>query len=237
VAASLGVAALTWAAQHPSALALGYGAVALLVLGIALRTLLPAGTLRARRGLPTVVASRALLAGAFAGIEAYLPLTMTRVHDYSPALAGLPLTLVAVSWSGASALQGRYPDWRRETVLRVGFLLVAIGLALFAVVSQAWSPGWVAFAAAAAGGAGMGIGLPSISVLLFRLSPVSARGFNTSAMQLGDWVASAITIGAGGVLLGALGSAWHPGPAVLALAAALAAVAALGGVLTARRLA
>ncbi|MBK1786902.1 MFS transporter [Prauserella cavernicola] len=224
VAAATGVAALTWAAQHPSPLALAYGTAGLVAVALALRRLLPPGTLTLRPGLPVVIASRGLLAGGFAGMEAFLPLTLTTVHGYGAALAGLPLTVVALAWSAASALQGRYPDWRRETLLRAGFVLVAAGLVLFAVVAQPWSPGWLAFAAAAVAGGGMGIALPSISVLVLRRSPVAERGFNTSAMQLADWVCSALAIGFGGVLLAALASTGGPGPAVVVLALVLAGV-------------
>lgn len=82
----------------------------------------------------------------------------------------------------------------------------------------------------------MGLGMPSLSVLLLRLSPVAERGFNTSAMQLGDWITSALTIGAGGVLLGVLGGAREPSAAVAVLAVTLATVSVLGVVLAARGL-
>ncbi|GAB2990470.1 MFS transporter [Amycolatopsis acidiphila] len=234
LAAAVGVAALTWAAQHPSPLALGYGAGGLVALGAALRKLLPPGTVTARPGLPTVVAARALLGGAFAGMEAYLPLTMTEVHGYHPAAAGLPLTVSALGWSAASALQGRHPGWSREAALRIGFGLVAGSLVLFAFVSQPWFPGWAAFVACVVGGAGMGTGYPAITVLLFRFSPVAERGFNTSAMQLGDWVGSALTVGLGGVLLGLLASARAPSNAVVVLATVLAGLALLGVLITRR---
>ncbi|WP_026360950.1 MFS transporter [Amycolatopsis nigrescens] len=234
VAAAAGVAALTWAAQHPSVPALGYGAAGLLALGFALRKLLPAGTLTLRPGLPTVVASRALIGGAYMGMEAYLPLTMSTVHGYSPAAAGLPLTVTALGWSAASAVQGRYPDWSRERSLRTGFVLVAIALAIFAFVSQPWFPGWGAYAACLVGGAGMGTAMPAISVLLMRFSPEAERGFNTSAMQLGDWVGSALTVGFGGVLLGLLASAQQPSAAVAVLSAVMAALALVGVLATSR---
>ncbi|MCU1686214.1 MAG: transporter multidrug efflux transporter [Amycolatopsis sp.] len=234
VSAALGVAALSWAAQHPSLPALGYGAAGLVALGLSLRKLLPAGTLTSRPGLPTVVASRALISGAYTGMEAYLPLTMSTVHGYSPALAGLPLTITALGWSGASALQGRRLDWSREASLRLGFVLVAAGLVIFAFVSQPWFPGWPAFAACLIGGSGMGLAMPAISVLLLRFSPEDQRGFTMSAMQLGDWVGSALTVGLGGVLLAALASASHPSPAVAALTVAMLGIAALGVFLTGR---
>ncbi|WP_326946860.1 MFS transporter [Amycolatopsis sp. NBC_01307] len=234
IIAALGIAALTWAAQHQSLLALGYGTAGLVALGYALRKLLPVGTLTSRRGLPTVVASRALIAGAYAGMEAYLPLTMSAVHGYSPALAGLPLTITALGWSAASAAQSRYLSWSREASLRTGFWLVAAGLVCFGLVSQPWCPGWTAFVACAVGGAGMGIAMPAISVLLLRYSPEGERGFNTSAMQLADWVGSALLIGMGGVLLGAVGSVLDPSPAMALLTVALIALALLGVRLTGR---
>ncbi|HWD05661.1 MAG TPA: MFS transporter [Amycolatopsis sp.] len=234
VAAALGVAALTWAAQHPSPLASGYGAAGLVALAAALRNLLPKGTMTARPGLPTVVASRALLSGAYAGMEAYLPLTMSAVHGYGPALAGLPLTITALGWSAASALQGRFLDWSREATLRTGFTLVAVSLVGFGFVAQPWCPAWMAFVVCAIGGSGMGIGMPSISVLLLRYSPDGERGFNTSAMQLADWVGSALLIGLGGALLAAVASAQHPAPAMAILAAALVSLAVAGAALTSR---
>ena len=234
IVAALGVAALTWAAQHQSLLALAYGTAGLVALGYALRTLLPTGTLTARPGLPTVVASRALIAGAYAGMEAYLPLTMSAVHGYSPALAGLPLTITALGWSAASAAQGRFLNWSREASLRTGFWLVAAGLVCFGLVSQPWFPAWTAFVACAVGGAGMGIAMPAISVLLLRYSPEGERGFNTSAMQLADWVGSALLIGLGGVLLGVVGSVFDPSPAMALLTVALVALALLGVRLTGR---
>ncbi|WP_326569118.1 MFS transporter [Amycolatopsis rhabdoformis] len=234
VIAALGVAALTWAAQHPSPLALGYGAVGLVALGLALRKLLPAGTLTFRPGLPTVVASRALLSGAYAGMEAYLPLTMTAVHGYGPALAGLPLTITALGWSAASGLQGKFLDWSREATLRIGFALVAVALVGFGFVSQPWCPAWLAFVICAIGGAGMGIAMPAISVLLLRYSPEGERGFNTSAMQLADWVGSALLIGLGGVLLAVVASAAHPSPAMAILVAALVLIALWGVRVTSR---
>ncbi|HVV09896.1 MFS transporter [Amycolatopsis sp.] len=234
VAAALGVAALTWAAQHPSGPALGYGLAGLVALAFSARKLFPPGTLTARPGLPTVVVSRAFLGGAYAGMEAYLPLTMTTVHGYHPAAAGLPLTVSALGWSAASWVQGRHPDRSREMLLRLGFGLVASSLVIFAFVAEPWCPGWVAFVGCVVGGAGMGTAYPSISLLLFRFSPVAERGFNTSAMQVADWVASALTVGFGGVLLGLLASAQRPSAAVLVLAVCLTALT-LGGVRITRR--
>jgi hypothetical protein len=76
--------------------------------------------------------------------------------------------------------------------------------------------------------------MPAISVLLLRYSPEGERGFNTSAMQLADWVGSALLIGLGGVLLGAVGSVLDPSPAMALLTVALVALALVGVRLTGR---
>lgn len=83
---------------------LGLAGVAALV--PALRTLLPRGTFTARPGLPATVLARGLLAGAFFGVEAYVPLTLSAVHGFSPALSGL--TTLGFALAGV-ALIG--PDW------------------------------------------------------------------------------------------------------------------------------
>ena len=71
-------------------------------------------------------------------------------------------------------------------------------------------------------------------MLLFRFSPEAERGFNTSALQLSDWFASALTIGFGGVLLSLLASTAQPSAPMAALAAFLAGLALLGVVITRR---
>ena len=111
--AGVGIGALQYAGQRRDAVAVGIAVLGLAALVAGLRKLLPAGTVRARRGLPAVVASRGLLAGAFFGMDVLLPLTLSEVHGYSPALAGVPLTAGALGWAIASQIQGRLPDLDR----------------------------------------------------------------------------------------------------------------------------
>ncbi|HEY0641155.1 MAG TPA: MFS transporter [Pseudonocardiaceae bacterium] len=234
VAAAAGLSALTWAAQHPSLVTALLAAGGLLVLAPALRTLLPAGTLRAARGLPSVVLARGLLTGSFFAVEAYLPLTLTAVHGTSPALAGLPLTVGALGWSGAAAWQGRHPDIARHRLMRAGFLIIAAGLAGTTVGAFAAAPFWLVLPFWIAAGAGMGLAMPSVSVRLLELSPASDRGFNSAAMQIWDMLLSAACIGFGGVLLLTVASAAAPAPAVITLNVLMAGLALLGAVLAAR---
>jgi MFS family permease len=210
IGAAVGVSAFTAAAQHLVPATAPVAVAGLVLLAFSLRKLLPSGTVRSVRGLPSVVLSRGLLAGSFAAVETYLPLTLTSVHGYSPAAAGLPLTVSAIGWSAGSAWQGRHPDRSRSRLLRVAFLLVAVGLAAISLVSWHWAPGWLAYVAWTTAGAGMGVGVSSVSVLLLGLSPAHELGFNTSAMQLADMIGTVLLVGVGGVLVNALGGTAHP---------------------------
>lgn len=235
VGAAVGVSAFTAAAQRVDLVAVPVALAGVVVLVVSLRRLLPAGIGRIARGLPAVVVSRALLAGAFNSVESFLPLTLTSVHGYSPAAAGLPLTVSAVGWWAAAAWQGRRPDLSRSMLLRVAFGLVALGLGLVALVSWQWVPGWLAYPGWAIGGAGMGFGVASISVLLLQQSPERERGFNTSAMQLADMIGTVLLVGVGGVLVNAFGSTAHPSLPLFVFDLAMCAVALFGAVVSAGR--
>lgn len=77
--------------------------------------LLPAGTLRAGRGLPSVMALRGLAFAAFFGAEAFLPLLLSRERGLSAPAAGLVLSAGALGWCSASWYQGHSRNgWSRH---------------------------------------------------------------------------------------------------------------------------
>ncbi|PWW55430.1 MFS transporter [Actinokineospora spheciospongiae] len=234
VAAGVAIPVVSWAAQHPSPLWLVAGVVGVVVLVAALRTLLPKGTLRAARGLPRVVLSRGLFAGAFLAVEAFLPLTLASVHGYPLALAGLPLTIAALGWSGASHWQGRHPEVERSALIRWGFVVLGVALAAMTLVAVPGGPGWLAVPLWLFAGAGMGMAFPAISVLALGRAPEHERGFVSAAVQVIDTVFAATTIALGGVLLAGIASAAEPTAAVVVLDLLMAAMA-LGGALLFRR--
>jgi MFS family permease len=205
----------------------------LLVLG--LRRLLPAGTARIRRGLPAVVAARGLLASAFFGMDALLPLSLTQLHGYSPTAAGVPLTAGALGWAVASQVQGRLPGVARVVLLRIGFGLLAAGLAGTAVVAVPGAAGWATYLTWAVSGLGMGLGMPSLSVLLLELSSEDRRGADSAALQIADVTGSALSVGVVGVLVAAAASGHIAlSTAVLVAAGFLTGLAALGAVVAPR---
>jgi MFS family permease len=233
--AGAGIGALQYAGQRLDLVALvaAVGGLGALLLG--LRVLLPSGTARVARGLPAVVAARGLLAGSFFGMDALLPLTLTRLHGYGPAAAGIPLTAGALGWAAASYLQGRRPDLSRVTLLRSGFLLVAAGLAATAVVAVPGAGGWPAYLTWAVAGLGMGLGMPSAGVLLLERSPDHRRGADSAAFQIADVTGSALCVGLTGVLVAAAASGLAPLWAAVLVADAVLAVLALAGAVVSPR--
>jgi MFS family permease len=224
-----GIALCLYAGQRLDLAAAGLAVAGVLALAAGLRRLLPRGTVRARPGIPAVIASRGLLAGAFFGMDALLPFVLTEQHGWSAATAGLPLTAGAVGWVTAAQLQGRISRVPRQRVLRAGFLLLALGLALTATVAVPALGGWPAYLTWAVAGVGMGLGMPSVGVLLLDQSPESERGANSAAFQIADVTASALCVGLAGVLVAGAADGGGPlWPAVVGAVAALTVPALLG---------
>ncbi|MEP6851821.1 MAG: MFS transporter [bacterium] len=204
LAVALGLAALVQAGQHPSVAALiaaGPGA-AILAWGIV--GLVPAGTLRVRRGVPSTVALRGLLAGAMFGAESLIPLALTVQHGYGPTAAGLPLLGTALAWALGSWWQGRDAvAAHRTTLIRTAFVLLAVACTGAAVASVPSAPGWLMYVVWPAAGLGAGLGMSSVGVIMLDLTTDETRGRDSSALQLSDNAVSAFTTGLGGVLVAA----------------------------------
>ncbi|GAA1177503.1 MFS transporter [Pseudonocardia alaniniphila] len=229
--AAAGVAALSWASQHGGVIAAVVAGIAIVVLAPALIRLFPRGVFRAGRGIPTVVLSRGLLAGIFFTVNAYLPLMLNGTHGWSLAMAGVPLIVGSLGWSAASAWQGRHPDLSRTVLLRIGFVLLAVGTAGMLLVAPSWGLPWLALPFWVAAGTGMGLGFSSMSFLLLQQSAAGEVGFHSSAAQIADQLTTAAMIGAGGALLALLGT---PAAALPLLVAVLTAMAVLGTLVAGR---
>ncbi|WP_426310494.1 MFS transporter [Cellulosimicrobium sp. E-16] len=207
VVAALGIGALNYAGQLR-----GLGLAALLVASLAAVTLavprlLPRGTTRAARGLPSVIAIRGLVAAAFTGAEVLLPLLLSHERGLAPSLAGAVLTFGAVGWSTGSWLRGR-ATWglQHAGYVRLGGTLVALGIGGAALLAWTAVPPVVGMVAWTLAGLGMGMTHPTLSVLTLELSPVAEQGANSSALQVSDAVAAATALAVTGSLLWAL----HP---------------------------
>ena len=219
------------------------GIVAVLAIGIALlavKPLVPTGTLRAARGLPTVILVRGLIAAAFFGAEVYIPYLLTEQYDFSPAFAGLALTGAALTWASASWLQGRLGDALTHVrAMWIGSLLVLASILIAVLTSAAGLSPVVIIAGWLLGGAGMGLMYPRLSVLTLAYSTERDQGFNSSALSISDSLGGALALASTGIVFTALagmGGAWSfTGCFALAAAIGCAAVAVGSRVGTGRR--
>jgi MFS family permease len=235
LAVAVAAAALQTAGQRLDWSALALLVVALVLLGLGLPRLMPPGFLRLGRGLSSVILARALLPGAYFGGEAFLPLMLVEQRHVPLLVAGATLTVGAVGWTTGSFLQAnRRLPLRRDQLITVGCLNVAIGLALAGVI--ALNPGlpyWLVAVAWVFAGLGMGFATASTSLATITLSSVDAQGRNGSSLNLGDALGSSIFVGLAGTIFGALhpsgNLAWTFGPVLLSMGvvAVLAMLASL----------
>jgi len=172
----------------------GVAAVLVLVV-LALRQLLPPGTLLAARGLPATILVRGTLAATYFGTEIYLPLMLQREHDLTPSRAGLVLTAGAISWSIGSAIQARLglrAPSPRLVVIGSSIVAFAVGIQLVSVLAGFGV--WGALVGWFVGGSGMGLAMPRITMLVLAYAPVREQGAASAALSISDAVgASSIT--------------------------------------------
>lgn len=201
------------------------------VIAATVRRLLPRGTLRSERGLPSVVLVRGLVAGAFFAAEAYIPYLLIEKFAFSPTWAGVALMLAAFAWAGGSALQGRYGEVlgnRRIAVISIGLILVALVAVLVTALSSA-SPVVVIVGWGLAGG-GMGLIYPRLTVLTLAYSEPGNQGFNSSALSISDATGSAVAVALAGLGVATLGGGVSAFPVVYTFCIVLVLVAAVPGV-------
>lgn len=227
VLAAVAVLGLDLVGDVPGAgpvLAAGAAVVAL----VAVRALLPAGTLRARRGLPSVLLVRGLAAGGFFGAQVYIPYLLTERYALSPTIAGLSLTGGALAWSVAATVQGRLGARLSSALaVRIGAALVFAGVALALAAAVFTAPVAVIVVSWIVAGVGMGLLSPRSSALTLEMSAPETQGFNSAAMTVAESFGSALALAITGVLFATVAGAADPFVAVFALAGAIALAAAV----------
>jgi MFS family permease len=233
VGAGMVLAALTAAQPLASSLLIAGGAA---LLAPALGRLTPAGTFRARPGLPAAVLTRGLLTFAFFAGDAYVPLTLTSIRHTSTTYAGVTLTVSTVAWTAGAWVQARAMARRGPRLLiAVGLVLIIAGLA--GMASLLWSavPTSIAPLAWTVAGFGIGVAYSPISVTALGLARAGEEGRVSASVQLSDVLGTALGTGVAGAAV-AIGHAHGSDPRLgLALAFAIAiGVAGLGLAVTPR---
>ena len=233
IGSTLVIAAMTIGASALSvALGIAGGWIAL----VALRHLLPSGSLRVAPGRPSVVVALFAVAFAFFGTEAFVPLTIVEVRGGSVTLGGLALSAAAVSWGAGSWLQARAASSgiRRRLVV-AGAVLIAAGIGITSLVLLPGSPVWVAALGWGVAGLGMGLAYSMLALLALETSPVGEEGASSAAIQLMFTLGTAFGAGAGGAVVALADAGALDLVPALAIVNGIMAVVALAGVAVAAR--
>ncbi|MFD0315295.1 MFS transporter [Streptomyces flavalbus] len=203
---SAGAGLLQYAAQDLRWASLLPGALGLALLVPAALGLLPRGTWRAARGLPSVVLLRGVAAGSFIAAESFVPLMLVTQRGLTPTLAGLSLAAGGATWALGSWVQSRPRlEPYRERLMVSGMVLVAAAIATAPSVLIDAVPVWTVAVAWAFGCLGMGLVISSTSVLLLSLSAPEEAGSNSAALQISDGLSNVLLLATGGAAFATLG--------------------------------
>lgn len=178
-------------------------AVASLALVIAvLPRMMPPGFTRLGEGLPAVMVTRMLVAGAFFAGEFFIPLMLVQSRQLTLGQAGWVLTVGSLGWFAGSWLQARpWVRLRRDQMITFGTLAVALGLAgpaFVALLPGLWI--WWAIIVWAFAGLGMGFAIASTSLATMTLSDRAHQGRNNAALQAAESLGNSVISGVAGTI-------------------------------------
>ncbi|WP_166317270.1 MFS transporter [Microbacterium excoecariae] len=206
--------------------------VALAVVLLAMRPLLPRGAYRLGRGLPSVIVARGLVAGSVFGAEIYVPYLLREQYGFGPTWAGLGLTVSALTWAVSANFVGARGDRLGNARIAVGgAALLILACAIVGASAVLDVPAWVPILSWGFAGLGAGAVYPRLTVLSLAYSTRQNQGFNSAALQIADAVGTASTMAIMGLVFVALGGMTSAGAfvAMFALAAGLAALSVVPG--------
>jgi MFS family permease len=200
--------AMQWGADKlapPHALPITFAVLGLVGVGLIAPRLVPAGTMRMARGLPSVMSCRFLLTASFNGAMTFIPLMLVNERHLGLTTAGIMLSVGALGWSFGSFVQGhRALHARRSELVVAGGASLTLGvLMLAAIAGMDWSSYLVGLATTLSG-LGMGLAMSSTSVLALELSAVRDHGRTASSLQLADVLGSVMGISAAGAVFAAM---------------------------------
>jgi hypothetical protein len=214
----------------------------LVVLGCAfglpvLRRLLPAGTLRARYGLPATIASRSLITFCYFGADAFVTLAITILRHRSPVVAGVVVTGSTLAWTAGAWVQARMNTrWEGRRLIRTGLGVILVGIGGLAAMLASTVPVATGIVAWTVAGFGMGLAYAPISLLMLKNAPPGREGWASASLNLADVLGSALGIGIGGGAISATVRFGWPLWAGLGAAFAITAMAGVAGLVISRRL-
>lgn len=170
---------------------------------VALRYVLPPGTLRAAPGLPAVIATMGLLNLSFFGVDAFVPLTLTAIRGLSVVTAGLALTAATLTWTAGAWMQERLV--RRHppgSIAAAGLLVMLIGIGATTTTIAPVAPPLLSIATWGIAGCGIGLAYSALSLAMLQNAASGHEGRASSALQIAGQLGTALGAGVGGVIIG-----------------------------------
>lgn len=162
--------------------------------------LLPAGTWRGRRGLPSVMTTRSALAAGYFGAEAYVPLSLVEHRSLSVSQAGVFLTSAALLWFAGAWLAANVPALASKPLrVQLGTAGVLVSIVSAFLTLSPTVPLVVVGAMWSVGGLGMGMAASTLGVLLLDHSAPEEQGANSAAMQTNDAIVQSLVLAVGSV--------------------------------------
>lgn len=201
---------------------------------VALRRVLPAGTLRAAAGLPAAIAAMGLLNMAFFGVDAFVPLVLTEVRGLTVLTAGLTLTAATLTWTAASWVQAQLATRVRPGPIAIsGLLLMLVGIAATAGAALPTVPALANLATWAIAGFGIGLAYSALSLAMLEKAEKGHEGRAAAALQIASQLGTALGAGVGGVIISS-GNTTVTVERVLTQFLLMAGIAALGALAATR---
>lgn len=202
----------------------------------ALRRVLPAGTFRLQRGLPSAILASLLLTLAFFVGLYFLPLLITQHNHRSLLEAGLAVTAANTTWTIGNWWQATAVE-RYSKRLLIGVSATVVGLSLLAgCLVLAGLPLPIAYLAWAFGGAGMGIAFPTMYLVAVESAPSGRETVAVAALMTTNRLGISLGTGLGGAFI-AIGAAASGSVTIgLAVTFAFAASGSLVAAVLARRM-
>lgn len=177
----------------------------------ALRGLFPAQVWRLDTPLKAGYAERFLLAFAFFGTEATLPLGYAALRGVTLFQAGLALTAGSLTWAATSYAHSRLDERTRgryrPLVVRLGAATIGAGLLTVWLGLHTAAPVWLPVAGWALSALGMGCSFPAHTLVVMGQAQQGQEGEVSGSLQLADMLGSGLGAGLGGALIAALGTA------------------------------
>jgi EmrB/QacA subfamily drug resistance transporter len=183
----------------------GESVVALLVIGaVALAALVFWLGRRKRQGKPTLldpdlfsskhfrlgISQQLLQQIALGGTMIALPIYLQMVLEYNALLAGLSIAPLSLSMFGVALLAGRRAGGRRpSSIIRLGFLLLTVGILLLIPIVPRADSGWYLLVPLVIAGSGLGLLVSQLNN--YTLAPISdervseAAGVNSAGGSFG----------------------------------------------------